>query len=140
MITGVIGVTLWTGDLERMFRFYHDTLRLPLHSRHEDFIAFELGGVRFNIGRHDRIQGPALDPYRIMPHFGVDDIHAEHRRLHEAGWSSSASRSGSNGAAGSPRSRTLTATFYSYYSCREGAAYPSGSTRVIPSTRSKSVS
>ncbi|MDP6549646.1 MAG: VOC family protein [Dehalococcoidia bacterium] len=85
MITGVIGVTLWTGDLERMFRFYHDTLRLPLHSRQEDFIAFELGEVRFNIGRHDRVRGPAQDPYRAMPHLGVDDIHGEHRRLNEAG-------------------------------------------------------
>ena len=85
MITGIIGITLWTDDLERMFRFYHDTLRLPLHSRHEDFIALELGEVRFNIGRHDRIHGPARDSYRIMPHFGVDDIHGEHRRLNEAG-------------------------------------------------------
>ena len=46
MVTGVIGVTLWTDDLERMFDFYHNVLRLPLHSRHDDFIAFELGEVR----------------------------------------------------------------------------------------------
>jgi predicted enzyme related to lactoylglutathione lyase len=85
MITGIIGVTLWTGDLGRMFHFYHNTLRLPLHSRHEDFIAFELGKLRFNIGLHDRVQGPAQDPYRVMPHLGVDDIYREYRRLSEAG-------------------------------------------------------
>lgn len=85
MITGVIGVTLWTDDLERMFSFYNDVLRLPLHSRHDDFVAFELGDVRFNIGRHDGVSGQSKDPFRFMPHLGVDDIQAEARRLAEAG-------------------------------------------------------
>ena len=85
MITGVIGVTLWTDDLERMFSFYNDVLRLPLHSRHDDFVAFELGDVRFNIGRHDGVSGQYKDAFRFMPHLGVDDIQAEARRLAEAG-------------------------------------------------------
>ena len=65
MITGVIGVTLWTADLERMFKFYNDVLQLPLHSRHEDFIAFELGEVRFNIGLHSEVSGQSKDPCRL---------------------------------------------------------------------------
>ena len=85
MITGVVGVTLWTSDLTPMFHFYNDLLRLPLHSRHEDFIAFELGEVRFNIGRHGGVQGPTKDAFRFMPHLGVDDIHAEAERLRELG-------------------------------------------------------
>ena len=85
MITGVIGVTLWTDGLERMFNFYNDVLGLPLHSRHDDFIAFELGEVRFNIGLHQEVAGPSKDPFRFMPHLGVDDIHAEAHRLAEAG-------------------------------------------------------
>ena len=85
MITGVVGLTLWTGNLEPMFQFYHDVLRLPLHSRHDDFIAFELGEIRFNIGLHGQVQGESKDPFRVMPHLGVDDIHGEHRRLLEAG-------------------------------------------------------
>ena len=85
MITGVIGLTLWTDDLEKMFHFYNDTMRLPLHARHDDFIAFELGDIRFNIGLHGEVHGASADPYRIMPHLGVDDIHAEARRLAEAG-------------------------------------------------------
>ena len=85
MITGVIGVTFWTGDLERMYGFYNDLLGLPLHSRHEGFIAFELGEVRFNIGLHDRVSGQSKDPFRFMPHLGVDDIHAEAQRLVAAG-------------------------------------------------------
>ena len=85
MITGLIGVTLWTAELERMFRFYHDTLRLPLHSRHEDFIAFQLGDIRFNLGLHNQVQGASHDPFRIMPHLGVDDIHQEYQRLLDEG-------------------------------------------------------
>ena len=90
MITGVVGVTFWTDDLERMFRFYNDVLQLPLHSRHPDFIAFTLVGpggdeVRFNIGLHDRVSGASRDPYRFMPHLGVADIHAVASRLTEAG-------------------------------------------------------
>ena len=85
MITGIVGVTLWTDDLERMFHFYHDLLRLPLHSRHEDFIAFELGDIRFNIGLHDRVSGPSQDPYRVMPHLGVQDIHGMYQRLSDQG-------------------------------------------------------
>ena len=76
MITGVVGLTLWTDNLEPMFHFYHDVLQLPLHSRHDDFIAFELGDIRFNIGLHDRVKGVSQDPFRVMPHLGVQDIHA----------------------------------------------------------------
>lgn len=87
MITGVVGITLWTDDLARMLRFYRDTLRLPLHSYHENegFAAFALGEVRFNIGRHAQVRGPARDPLRIMPHLGVSDIHTEYARLAAAG-------------------------------------------------------
>ena len=85
MVTGVIGVTLWTNELDRMFGFYYDVLRLPLHSRHDDFISFELGEVRFNIGHHSEISGGSKDPFRFMPHLGVTDIHAEVKRLSNAG-------------------------------------------------------
>ena len=85
MITGVVGVTLWTDNLEEMFRFYHDTLRLPLHSKHEDFIAFELGQVRLNLGLHDRVHGASQDPYRVMVHLGVSDIHQTYQHLCQEG-------------------------------------------------------
>ncbi len=85
MVTGVIGVTFWTEDLGCMFDFYSNVLRIPLHARHEDFIAFELGEVRFNIGWHSEISGGSKDPFRFMPHLGVSDIHAEAKRLSLAG-------------------------------------------------------
>ena len=84
MITGVIGLTLWTDDLEKMFHFYNDTMRLPLHARHDDFIAFEFGGFRefrFNLGLHGEVSGKSRDPYRVMANFGVDDIDREYQRL-----------------------------------------------------------
>ena len=85
MITGVVGITFWTSDLERMFQFYNDVLQLPFHSRHEGFITFELGDVRFNIGLHHLVQGLSEDPFRFMPHLGVDDIQAEAERLQTHG-------------------------------------------------------
>ena len=87
MITEIVGITLWTADLDRMLRFYRDTVRLPLHSFHEDegFAAFQLGELRFNVGRHGQIQGPSRDPLRVMPHLGVDDIRSEHARLASEG-------------------------------------------------------
>ena len=87
MIDAVVGITLWTDDLDRMLRFYRDVLRLPLHSIHEDegFAAFQLGEVRFNVGRHAGVRGPSRDPLRVMPHLGVTDIHSEHARLVDEG-------------------------------------------------------
>ena len=87
MINEIVGITIWTDDLDQMLTFYRDVIRLPLHSYHEDegFAAFQLGDLRFNVGRHDRIEGPASDPFRMMPHLGVDDIHAEHRRIASQG-------------------------------------------------------
>ena len=83
MVYGVVGVVIWTDNLERLRRFYRDTLGMPLHSNHGDFVAFQFGDMRFNIGQHDRVQGQAREPYRIMINLGVSDIHAEYRRLTE---------------------------------------------------------
>ncbi len=87
MVTGVVGITLWTDNLERMMGFYRDVMRLPLRSYHEDegFVAFQFGDMRFNVGRHNGVHGSASDPFRIMPHLGVDDIHGEHARLASEG-------------------------------------------------------
>ena len=85
MITGVVGVTLWTSNLNEMRTFYRDTLRLPLHSDHGDFVVFRFGDMRLNLGLHDGVRGSTREPYRIMINLGVDHIHAEHRRLLDAG-------------------------------------------------------
>ena len=81
MIYDVIGINIWTRDLERLQIFYRDTLKLPLHSDHGDFVVFCFGGMRLNLGLHDEVEGATKDPYRIMINFGVQDIHSEHQRL-----------------------------------------------------------
>ena len=53
MITGVVGVILWTSNLDTMRTFYKDTLRLPLHSDHGDFVVFRFGNMRLNMGLHE---------------------------------------------------------------------------------------
>lgn len=86
MIRGLAGVVLWTDQLDAMVAFYRDVLRLPLHSHHGDFVAFEVApGQRLSVGRHSRVRGPATDPYRIMVHLDTNDIHADCARLEAAG-------------------------------------------------------
>ena len=88
MIEGVIGVTLWTEDLERLVGFYRDTLGLKLRSDHGDFFSFEFAdmpNMRLNVGLHDRVRGGSRDPYRIMISLGVSDIHDQYQRLRDEG-------------------------------------------------------
>ena len=85
MIEGVVGVTIWTEDLERLVTFYRDTLGLTVHRHHGDFVNFVFGDMRLNLGLHDRVSGCSRDPYRTMVHLGVAGIHDEYRRLMDQG-------------------------------------------------------
>ena len=85
-IQDIAGVVFWTDNLEEMTRFYRDVLGLPLHSVHDDFVAFEIKpGVRLNLGTHSRVQGSSRDPFRTMLHLKVNDIHAVVDRLRGRG-------------------------------------------------------
>ena len=81
MIEAVIGVTIWTDDLERLVRFYRDTLRLKLRDYKQGWANFAWGDMRLNLGLHDQVKGQARDPHRIMISFRVSDINAEYQRL-----------------------------------------------------------
>ena len=81
MVGDLIGVTVWTEDLERLVQFYRDTLGLTLRDRHNGWANFAFGEMRLNLGFHDQVSGEAKDPYRIMLSFSVDDISAEYDRL-----------------------------------------------------------
>ena len=85
MNEGVIGVTIWTEDLERLVKFYRDTLRLKLRGLKGDWANFEWGTMRLNLGLHDRVKDEARDPFRIMISFGVSGIQDEYGRLKEQG-------------------------------------------------------
>jgi catechol 2,3-dioxygenase-like lactoylglutathione lyase family enzyme len=81
-IQDIAGVVFWTENLEEMLRFYQETLGLPLHSHHGDFVALEVSpGVRLNLGRHSQVHGRARDPYRVMLHLRVTDMGATAARL-----------------------------------------------------------
>ena len=85
MIDGVIGVIIWTDNLDRMVEFYRDTLRLTPHSVRPKFVAFKWGDMRLSIGTHDEVSGQTSEPYRIMVNLGVDDIQSVHRTLEGRG-------------------------------------------------------
>ena len=81
MIDSVVGVTIWTENLEQLVSFYRDTMGLTVHRDHGDFVNFVFGPMRLNLGLHHEVKGQSSDPYRTMIHYAVDDIHAEHSRL-----------------------------------------------------------
>ena len=85
MNEGVIGITIWTGDLDRLVEFYSNTLGLKLRDRKSDWANFEWGELRLNLGIHNEVRGQAGDPYRMMISFGVTDIHDECHRLEGLG-------------------------------------------------------
>ena len=85
MIEGVVGVIIWTEDLDRLVAFYRDTLGLTPHSVRPDFVSFKWGDMRLGIGKHSEVKGRSREPLRIMVNLGVDDIHEEYQRLRALG-------------------------------------------------------
>ena len=81
MIEDIVGITFWTGDLPRMFHFYNDIFRLPVHSKNDGYIAFQVGELRLNLGNHTEVNEGSKDPYRIMANFSVRDILSTHKHL-----------------------------------------------------------
>lgn len=81
MIESIVGVTIWTNNLDQLTSFYKDTLGLTLHSMHRDFVTFRYGEMKLNLGLHSQVEGPNKDPYRIMVHLGTNDIRAVYEQL-----------------------------------------------------------
>ena len=84
-IDDVVGIVLWTDNLDEMVSFYKDILELPLHSSRPNFVSFEFGNFRLNIGNHSEVHGIAKDPYRIMIHLSVPHIDYWYERLNSLG-------------------------------------------------------
>ncbi len=87
MIQDIIGVNLFTAQMERMVAFYRDVIGLSQHSDHGELVTFDVRpGLRLNIGRHSQIwTEESLDPFRIMLNLGVDDIQTAYARMLEQG-------------------------------------------------------
>jgi predicted enzyme related to lactoylglutathione lyase len=85
MVSYFAGVIYWTANLNAMVDFYRRVLELPVHSIHEDFAAFEVGGIRISVGLHSEINGPAPRGLRVMVNLGVEDIFVTYKALAERG-------------------------------------------------------
>ena len=85
MINGVVGVIIWTENLDRLLTFYRDTLGLDPHSVRPEFVSFKWGDMRLGIGTHSEVKGRTTEPHRLMVNLGVDDIHNEFKSLRAKG-------------------------------------------------------
>ncbi|MDA1096895.1 MAG: hypothetical protein O3B84_06545 [Chloroflexi bacterium] len=83
MIDNMVGVIRFMARLDAMVAFNRDTLRLPVHADHRDFVAFEpRQGIRLHIGRHSQVWTEKdVDPYRVMLNVATMEIHSEYERL-----------------------------------------------------------
>ena len=81
MIEAVVGVIIWTDDVDRLSAFYRDTLGLVPRSVHSDSVSFQWGDMRLRIARHSHVEGRSKDPNRVMVNLRVKDIHAAHETL-----------------------------------------------------------
>ena len=81
MIEGIAGVTIWSDNSKILSEFYKNTLELPVHSIRPDFVSFEFGSIRLNIGSHSEVNNKASDPFRIMLNLDVDDVKTTHETL-----------------------------------------------------------
>jgi predicted enzyme related to lactoylglutathione lyase len=85
-IQGIVGILLYTHDLERMRTFYRDVVGFePLHDRPHQIIFRWEGNFRLTIVPHSDLREGNRDPLHIMLNLGVSDIGAVHRRLSAAG-------------------------------------------------------
>jgi len=87
MIAGVAYCVLYVADLERMTRFYHDTLGLPISERTARFVAFSGAGAPLALeAGGPPADGPrAKDRNPTLVQFTVPDITAAVAALHERG-------------------------------------------------------
>jgi predicted enzyme related to lactoylglutathione lyase len=86
MITRFDGVTIWSGDLDRLLPFYRDTMGLPIALESPGFVI--LGDIEqpsLCLGTHSEVRGPNPDRHRFLVQLRTDDIHSEVRRLGDAG-------------------------------------------------------
>ena len=85
MISEIAGAVIWTDNFDAMVDFYSYLVTPKTYTKHNNFVSFKLGNTKLGIGKHSKIAGKSFDPYRLMIHFDVDDIHYEYRRLYKYG-------------------------------------------------------
>jgi len=86
MITGLLGATIWSENLNNLLPFYRDVLGLKVAIESPRFVVLgEPGGPTIGLGTHDRVRGPNTDPARHLVGLATDDLVADWKRLQAAG-------------------------------------------------------
>lgn len=72
------GVLISTSELRHaaMREFYVETLGLVPRSDRPGFVNFDFGHSRLTIAVHDAVEGPAIDPARVMVNLRTGNITA----------------------------------------------------------------
>lgn len=90
-IVGFAGVLVYTAAdrFAAMADFYRDILHLPVRTDRRGFVSFAWGTPphdrRLTVTVHDRLAGPATDPFHVMVNLATDDIECDAARLTAAG-------------------------------------------------------
>ena len=80
-----ISVIIWSEHYEKLVDWYKNvlgfTIREELTLPNDTCTGFDFGQTYFSVGRHDKVQGQAKDPYRIMVGFNVDSVNEAYKEL-----------------------------------------------------------
>lgn len=87
MITGLMGATIWSQDLNNLLPFYRDTLGLAVAVETPEFVVLgsDANAPSLALGTHSEVKGKAVDPYRHFVGLGSNDLDADFARLQAAG-------------------------------------------------------
>ncbi len=66
MIKGLVGVVIWTDNVEGLPKIYRDDVGLGAHSVWPHFASCKWDNIRLGIGNHSDVAGTSKDPLLIM--------------------------------------------------------------------------
>ena len=85
MIKKTLSVIIWSENPDKLAAWYKDTLDLKTGESttlpNDYCIGFDFSPNYFSIGKHDKVSGKNIDPYRIMVGFDVDSVQAMYEKI-----------------------------------------------------------
>lgn len=70
-----------TDNLKQLVAFYSQVFGKDPDWEDGDYAGFDVGGLQFMIGLHDKIKGKSPQPERALLNFETKDVAAEFKRL-----------------------------------------------------------
>lgn len=74
-------IMLGTDNLKQIVAFYSQVFDKSPDWEEEGYASFDVGGLSFTIGLHDKIKGKNPQPERVLLNFETKDVDAEFKRL-----------------------------------------------------------